>query len=98
MCYDRDVKVELSEEAREAIEGLVREGGYETAEQAVDAAVALLAAKQKAYWERVNELVEEGRRDIEAGRYTVLTEDNRAAFISEIEARGRARLKARRQD
>lgn len=86
------MEVQLSEKARETIESLVRDGGYASAEQAVEAAVDLLAAKQKADLEHLKELVEEGRRDIEEGRYTVLTEESVAALKARIDAEGRARL------
>lgn len=96
LCYDRKVKVELSDTARETIEALVRDGGYETPAEAVEAAVNLLAAKQRARSEQLRQLVEEGRRDIEEGRSILLTEESAAELKARIASDGHARLAARR--
>lgn len=96
MCYDRGMQVEISPETLETLEGLVREGDFESSEDALAAAVTLLAEKQRQYWERVNELVEEGRRSTSEGGGFILTRENKDEFVAEIARRGRERLATRK--
>lgn len=60
------MEVQLSEKARETIEGLVRDGGYAT-EEAVEAALGLLAERERER-EELRALLKERLDDIEAGR------------------------------
>ncbi len=89
------MEVQLSEKARETIENLVRDGGYATAEEAVEAAVGLLAERERERQD-LQALLKEGIADIEAGRYIVLTPESVQELKKRIESEGRARLAAAR--
>jgi Arc/MetJ-type ribon-helix-helix transcriptional regulator len=88
------MQVEISPATQETLDQLVRAGEFESTEEALAAAVLLLAERHRLYWERVDELLEDARRSIKAGTGFLLTPENKDAFVADIARRGRERLAA----
>jgi Arc/MetJ-type ribon-helix-helix transcriptional regulator len=91
------MQVEISEEAREAIEDLVREGDFSSASEAVDAAVALLVATRGGSWTALEASLDAARKDITEGRSLLLTPQSAGLLKRRIEREGHARLAAKKQ-
>jgi len=89
------MQVEISERAQAAVDRLVANGDFASADEAIETALESLAEAREQYWQQVNELVEEGRQSLREQPGFVLTPENKAEFLAAVERRGRERLEAR---
>ena len=84
---------DLSPENEQFIRQAVHNGAYRDRGQALDRAVELLTRRQD-----LLEHIEEGTRQFENGQYTEYDRDGLRAFFDEVQAQGRKRYEANRND
>jgi Arc/MetJ-type ribon-helix-helix transcriptional regulator len=89
------MQVDISARAQAQIEEILSHGSFSSAAEVIETALQELAAREATHWERVRDMIDEGIRDIDEGRYVVLTPDTAPAILADIIARGRERLNAR---
>ena len=69
------MQVELSAETAERLRRLVERGDFADAREAIEAAVQQLSESSAAYEDELAAMLAEGREDLRAGRYQLLTPD-----------------------
>ena len=86
------MQIEISGKAKAAVEKLVANGDFDSADEAIEAAVDLLSRQQAAYARYLDEKLEAGRRDAREGRHMPLTEESAEELKRQIREQGLARL------
>ena len=95
------MNVSLTEELDSFVKSLVEGGEYYSASEVVRDGLRLLKEKEALKQIRLNQLKEmimEGKRDMEAGRYTTIsTPEEMDEFMEGIKKRGEAKLKQKQK-
>jgi putative addiction module CopG family antidote len=91
------MSIVLSPDVERQIEELVRSGRFESVDDCIRKSVQLMHDQEielKRERERIDQLLEEGIRDFEEGRFTTYDEKGLSVLIEEIKREGREQLAA----
>lgn len=88
------MKVEISERTEQQLRKLAESRGFESVESVLAEIVATESERDPSYQADVERLLDEGRQDLVAGRYEVLSRE----LAGQIASEGRARLAKRGTD